>query len=75
MCWMPCPARGHDYGTRTMNNPTPEYNTGDRIEIPHRRIEGEIIYRSYNESNEAWIYRVLDERDNVGLYQEKNLEQ
>jgi hypothetical protein len=60
-----------------MSNPTPKYNKGDRVEVPHRNTEGEIAEQWYNEPNNSWVYRVMMHEDDLshGIYQEKNLEQ
>lgn len=58
-------------------NPTPKYGIGDRVEIPHRKLVGEIFDREYSDDNESWIYFInLDtERMNTVVYQEKSLNQ
>jgi len=60
-----------------MTNATPKYNKGDRVEVPHRQVNGEIIERWFNQANDSWIYRVIMHSEDVGtgIYQEKNLEQ
>lgn len=60
-----------------MTKPTPEFNKGDRVEIPHRKTEGEVVDRFWNESAETWIYRIYRAGGDrsVKIYQEKHLEQ
>jgi hypothetical protein len=59
-----------------MTNTTPRYNPGDRVQIPHRNNEGEIVERWYSDTNESWVYRVaMGGPVQMGIYQEKNLTQ
>lgn len=58
-----------------MTNPTPEYQIGDSVTVPARRMTGEIFHREYSESNESWLYSIrLDNGEmDVAIYQEKNI--
>lgn len=60
-----------------MTSPTPKYNIGDRVEIPHRNTHGEVSERWWSDDNNSWIYRVYraDGDRRVKIYQEKNLSQ
>lgn len=65
-------------GGKTMTeNPTPKYNIGDRVEVPHRKLEGEIFDREYSDANGSWIYFITLEKGRIqtAAYQEKSLKQ
>jgi hypothetical protein len=59
-----------------MTKPTPEYDIGDRVGIPHINTYGEVSERWWSDNNKSWIYRVYRSGDGgVKIYQEKNLNQ
>lgn len=60
-----------------MDSPTPKYDIGDKVQIPHKKTEAVIDARWYSEQNGSWIYRVYRVKGDrrIKAYQEKNLSQ
>lgn len=58
-----------------MTNATPKYSKGDRVRLPQRRAEAEVIDFHYSDKNESWIYHLRVDNGKSETYQEKHIEQ